>query len=274
MHPDLAARARSAAAEMARSLGLECREVLDLHDSNRLTVRLLPCDLVARIGPLELGGAQAEVDRALRLLEAGAPVGPLDPRIPPQVHVRDGMEITLWTYCPPMPRPELPPAEYAEALLRLHEAMRSAQLEAPPLSDRVDSALALVEDPARTPRLRGPDREFLRATLHDLGASISRRGTPQPLHGEPHPGNLLDTPGGPLFIDLETVVSGPVEFDLAHAPAQVADHCPGVDAALLADCRALSLALATTWRWDRQDTLPDGKRLGVEWLHQLRQGEA
>jgi len=274
VHPDLAARARSAAAEMARSLGLECREVLDLHDSNRLTVRLLPCDLVARIGPLELGGAQAEVDRALRLLEAGAPVGPLDPRIPPQVHVRDGMEITLWTYCPPMPRPDLPPAEYADALLRLHEAMRSAQLEAPPLSDRVDSALALVEDPARTPRLRGPDREFLRATLHDLGASISRRGTPQPLHGEPHPGNLLDTPGGPLFIDLETVVSGPVEFDLAHAPAQVADHCPGVDAALLANCRALSLALATTWRWDRQDTLPDGKRLGVEWLHQLRQGEA
>lgn len=266
MHPHAATRARLTATDLVRSLGLAVDEVVDLHDSNRLTVRLLPCDLVARIGPLELGGSQVEVDRALRLLEAGAPVGPLDPRTSPQVHVRDGFEITLWAYCPPASRPELPPAAYADALVRLHTAMREAQLEAPPLTDRVASALELVEDPERTPRLTDPDRAFLR----ELGEAVCRRGTQQPLHGEPHPGNILDTPGVPLFIDLETCCTGPVEFDLAHAPKQVADHYPGMDTELLEDCRILSRALATTWRWDREDSLPDGRLLGIGWLDQVR----
>lgn len=274
MHPAAATSARLAAVEAARFLGLTVDEVVDLHDSNRLTVRLLPCDLVARIGPLELGGAQAEVDRAQRLLEAGAPVGPLDPRTPPQVHRRDGVEITLWTYCPPAARPEIPPAEFAGALVRLHAAMRTAALEVPSLTTRVGSALGLVEDREATPRLTAPDRAFLRARLIELGEAVGRRGTSQPLHGEPHPGNLLDTPGGPLFIDLETMVRGPVEFDLAHAPARVAAHYPGIDTALLADCRILSLALATTWRWDRDDTLPGGRRLGEKWLEDLRRGAA
>lgn len=270
MHPAAAARACHAATELVRSLGLAVDEVADLHDSNRLTVRLLPCDLVARIGPLELGGSQVEVDRALCLVEAGAPVGPLDPRTPPQVHVGDGVEITLWTYCPPASRPELPPAEYAGALVRLHTAMRRAHLDALPLTGRVGSALELVEDPERTPLLTDPDRAFLRDTLRELGEAVCRRGTQQPLHGEPHPGNVLDTPGGPVFIDLETCCTGPVEFDLAHAPGQVADHYPGVDTKLLEDCRILSRALVTTWRWDREDSLPDGQLLGVGWLDQVR----
>lgn len=270
METAAAARARIAAIDLARSFGLEADEVIDLHDSNRLTVRLLPCDLVARISPLELGGSQIEVDRALRLLAAGAPIGPLDPRTPPQVHVRDGVEITLWSYCPPVGRAEHPPAEYADAIARLHAAMRAADLQVPPLTERVASALALVEDPDRTPRLQDPDRAFLDATLRELDEEISRRGASQPLHGEPHPGNVLDTPGGTLLIDLETCCAGPVEFDLAHAPAQVADHYPGVDPDLLEDCRILSLALATTWRWDREDSLPDGDMLGLGWLDQVR----
>lgn len=270
MHPHVAARARHAAAELVRSLGLEADEIVDLQDSNRLTVRVLPCDLVARIGPAEHAGAQVEVDRALRLAEAGAPVGRLDPRAPPHVQMRDGVEITLWTYCPPAPRPELPPAEYADALVRLHAAMRRAHLDAPPLTDRVGSALELVEDPERTPRLTGQDRAFLRETLLELGEAVCRRGSQQLLHGEPHPGNVLDTPGGPLFIDLETCCTGPVEFDLAHAPGRVSDHYPGVDTELLEDCRILSRALVATWRWDREDSLSDGQLLGVGWLDQVR----
>ncbi|APX33464.1 hypothetical protein BH708_12885 [Brachybacterium sp. P6-10-X1] len=269
MHTAEATRARRAGAELARSLDLPVDDVVDLHDSNRLTVRLLPCDLVARIGRLEQGGAQLEVDRARRLAEVDAPLVPLDPRIPPQVHVRDGFEITLWTYYPTS-RPELPPAAYADALARLHAAMRRADLAAPHVSTRVDQALALVDDAERTPRLTGADRSFLRATLAHLGAEIDRRGPQQLLHGEPHPGNVLDTPEGPLFIDLETCCTGPVEFDLAHAPAAVAAHYPEIDPDLLEDCRILTRALATTWRWDREDTLPDGELLAIGWLQQVR----
>lgn len=270
MHTPAAARARLAATELTRSLGLPVDQVVDLHDSNRLTVRLLPCDLVARIAPADPGGAQLEIDRAARLAAAGAPVGRLDPRLPPEVHRREGFEITLWTHHAPRTDRALPPAEYAAALVHLHTAMRSAVLPVPSFTSRVDAALALLTDPERTPRLTVPDRAFLRGTLLRLGEEVGRSGTQQVLHGEPHPGNLLDTAHGPLFIDLETCCSGPVEFDLAHAPAPVAQHYPGVDPELLQDCRILARALATTWRWDREDSLPDGHLLGIGWLQEVR----
>nr|WP_281065062.1 AAA family ATPase [Brachybacterium sacelli] len=226
--------------------------------------------MVARIGPAAQGGAQAEVERALCLAEVGAPVGALDPRTPPQVQRRDGFEITLWTHHAPDEYRVLPAAEYAAALTQLHAGMRAVDLELPHFTERVASALALLDDPGLTPGLAGPDRTFLRETIADLSAEIAGRGGQQFLHGEPHPGNVLETADGPLFIDLETCCIGPVEFDLAHAPAQVAAHYPAVDAALLEDCRILTRALATTWRWDREDDLPEGKLLGIGWLQQVR----
>ena len=271
MQKSAAARALDAATGLATTLGHAVDEVAVLHDSNRLTVRLLPCDLVARIGPVSLGGAALEADRAGRLAAVGAPIGTLDPRTPSRVHVRDGFEITLWTHHAPRSDRELPPVDYADALARLHMAMREADLDVPPLSERVGSALSLVDDPGRTPRLTGPNRSFLHETLIELGTEIQRRGTHQVLHGEPHPGNVLDTTEGPLFIDLETCCTGPVEFDLAHAPIDVASYYPGLDADLLAACRILSWALATSWRWDREDSLPSGERLGGEWLQHVRE---
>jgi hypothetical protein len=29
--------------------------------------------------------------------------------------------------------------------------------------------------------------------------------------------------------------------------------------------------MITTWRWDRHDEFPDGRRLGVEWLVPIRE---
>jgi hypothetical protein len=90
------------------------------------------------------------------------------------------------------------------------------------------------------------------------------------LHGEPHPGNVLTTKNGLLFMDLETCCRGPVEFDLAHAPKEVSGHYPGANQDLLRDCRILVLAMITTWRGDRGDQLQNGRRLGTEWLGQIR----
>ena len=88
---------------------------------------------------------------------------------------------------------------------------------------------------------------------------VGERGGPeQLLHGEPHPGNLLFTTEGPLFIDFETCCRGPVEFDLAHAPDDVVEHYAGADGELLRACRMLVLAMITTWRWDRDDRSPTG----------------
>jgi thiamine kinase-like enzyme len=153
----------------------------------------------------------------------------------------------------------------------LHAGLRTLDVLTPHFTDRVDEAEQLVADRDQTPELVDSDRELLRETFRSLRRAISERGSAeQLLHGEPHPGNLLTTENGLLFIDLETCCRGPVEFDLAHAPKEVSDHYPGVDQDLLGECRILVLAMITTWRWDRTDQFPDGRRLAADWLGQMR----
>jgi thiamine kinase-like enzyme len=142
---------------------------------------------------------------------------------------------------------------------------------APHFTDRAEQAQHLLASRDRTPALADADRELLGDTLRSLRRVIGERGgAEQLLHGEPHPGNVLTTKNGLLFIDLETCCRGPVEFDLAHAPEEVSEHYPGVSQGLLRECRILVLAMITTWRWDRGDQLPNGRQLGTEWLCQIR----
>jgi len=155
--------------------------------------------------------------------------------------------------------------------MRLHGALRQLDLKAPHFTDRVADAQREIDNPERTPALRGPDRNLLSDMLSTLSSSISRRGADeQLLHGEPHPGNLLSTTRGPLFVDLETCCRGPIEFDLAHAPEDVGEHYPGADHDLIRQCRILAGALFTTWRWRQDDQLPDGHYWRMEGLNQLR----
>lgn len=265
-----AGRAIAAARSVAASLHLAANDVDVLNNSNKLTVRLLPAGLVARIGPAAEQGAAFEFDIAQRLADAGCPVAAPDPRVEPRVHECDGFEITLWTYYPPGTEYDLAPPEYADALERLHAGMRTVDVSSPHVTDRVGSARRLLADRERTPALPDQDRSLLESTLQRLGSDVARRGREQLLHGEPHPGNVLSTSSGPVVIDFETCCRGPVEFDLAHAPGDVARHYPGADLDLVEDCRTLMLAMVTTWRWDRDDQLPGGRRLGHEWFRQLR----
>jgi thiamine kinase-like enzyme len=264
-------RAVAAAMSTASSLDLIVDDAIVLHDSNRLTVRLLPCDVVAQVAPVAHQVAQLEVELAQRLAESGCPLAALEPRVEPRVYERDGFVVTLWTYYEPVTSREVSPADYATALERLHAGMRKIDIPTPHFTDRVDSAQQLVASRDRTPALADADRELLGDTLRSLRRVIGERGGEQLLHGEPHPGNLLTTKNGLLFIDLETCCRGPVEFDLAHAPEEVSEHYPGVNQDLLRDCRILVLAMITTWRWDSGDQLPNGRQLGTEWLSQLRE---
>ena len=106
--------------------------------------------------------------------------------------------------------------------------MRKLEITAPHFTDRVAEAQQLVANSDQTPALSDKDRELLNDTLWSLGRAIGDRGAAeQLLHGEPHPGNVLNTKNGLLFIDLETCCRGPVEFDLAHVPEKVSEHLPG-----------------------------------------------
>jgi aminoglycoside phosphotransferase (APT) family kinase protein len=264
-------RAVAAAMSTASSLDLTVDEAIVLQDSNRLTLRLLPCDVLAQVAPVAHQVARFEIELAGRLAESGSPVAALDPRVRPCVYELAGYAVTLWTYYEPATPREVPPADYADTLKRLHAGMRELDVPTPHFTDRVERAQRLVANRDHTPALADADRELLGDTLRSLRRAVGERGgAEQLLHGEPHPGNLLTTRNGLLFIDFETCCRGPVEFDLAHAPEQVSDHYPDVDQGMLRECRILVLAMITTWRWDRGDQFPHGRQLGTEWLNQIR----
>ena len=261
-----------AALSSASALDLRVDDGVVLQNSNRLAVRLLPCDVLARVAHVaRQAGAEFEVEVARRLAETDSPVAALEPRVEPRVYVRDGFVVTLWTYYEPVSPRDVAPAEYAQALARLHAGMREIDLTAPHFTDRVAEAQWLIGNRAQTPELADAERDLLSNTLRSLRRAIDDRGADeQLLHGEPHPGNLLRTKKGLLFIDLETCCRGPVEFDIAHAPEEVSEHYPDADRDLLGECRVLMLAMIAAWRWDRDDQFPNGRRMGTELLSQVR----
>lgn len=261
-----------AAMSSAAARGLRADDAVVLHDANRLAVRLLPCDTVVRVAHVaHQAGAAFEVEVARRLAETECPVAPLDPRVEPRVSLHGGFVVTFWTYYEPVSPGDAAPAEYAQALARLHAGMREIDLPAPHFTDRVAEAQRLVGNRAHTPDLRDADRKLLSDTLRELRRAIRQRGAAeQLLHGEPHPGNVLRTKYGLLFADLETCCRGPVAFDVAHAPDEVSAHYPDADPGLLRECRVLMLAMVAAWRWDRDDHFPNGRRMGTELLSRLR----
>lgn len=269
MKPSDLHRAVDAARATASGLGLRTDDVVVVHDSDRVALRLLPCEALARVAPARQAADSAfEVEVARLLAAAGAPVGELDPRVEPRVQVRDGFAVSLWTYYEPLGT-EIAPDAYADVLTRHHTALRRIALDVPHVTERVDTALREVTEGC--PELPHAEREFLVGALRGLGASIGAdRSRDQLLHGEPHPGNLLATRRGPLLVDLGTCCRGPVEFDFAHAPEDVDEHCAGADGDLILRCRALNWALFSAWRWRRDDRMPDRERLRVEGLRKVR----
>lgn len=263
-------RAVEAAKAIATGLGLHVNDAAVIHNSDRIAVRLIPCDVLARIAPLERSdGFEFEAEVARQLAGTGSPVGELTPRAAPRVYARDGFALTLWTYYEQAG--PIAPADYADALVRLHAGLRQIALPAPHITERVAAWAAEVDDPAQTPGLPDPDRALLSTTLDRGGDAIAGRNSgDQLLHGEPHPGNLLSTSSGPRFIDLHTCQRGPVEYDLAYVPEEVATHYPGVNHHLVRQYRILMWAGFTTMRWRPGDQLPDRDSWRVEGLTQLR----
>jgi hypothetical protein len=129
-------RAIDAAVSIAVALDLPAEDATVLHNSNKLAVRLTPCDVLARVAHEGQEVAQFEVELAQQLAEVGCPAGTLEPRVEPLVYLDRGFAVTLWTYYEPATA-EVAPADYASALERLHVGMRKLDVSSPSFTDRV-----------------------------------------------------------------------------------------------------------------------------------------
>lgn len=273
VEPIVVDRAITEASFLATDAGLAVDRAVVLQNSNKLALRLLPCDLLARVAILGQEVAELELDVAQRLADRDCPVASPDARMAPRVFERDGFTVTFWTYYEQRPTNAGWPAIYAQALKRLHAGMQGLDVATPHFVQRVAQAEALVGNRLETPALAESDRELLLHSLASARSTIENIGAPeQLLHGEPHRGNVLNTHRGALFIDFETCCRGPIEYDVAHLPQEVSAHYSNVDANLLQECRRLVLAMVAAWRWDARDEFPNGRQAGQDILTLLNEG--
>ncbi len=103
METSEARRGVAAAGSTAAALGLQVDDAVVINNSDRIAVRLMPCDVLARVTPsVHQADARFEMEVARRLAETNGPVAELEPRVDPGVHVRASFAITLWTYYEPV----------------------------------------------------------------------------------------------------------------------------------------------------------------------------
>lgn len=219
----LSQRGLAAAVTVARQQGLTPVRPEVLSVKANLVVRLAPDPVVARVAILA-GATRAdpfcwlarEVAVATYVHGRGGPVVAPTPLADPGPHRCDGLAVSLWTHVQAGPqRPEA--AQAGRALGELHLAAAGFPGELGlqyPVRDQVSECLAILErDQALPARVLATLRHRHAAMLAELDAAGA--GPPIVLHGDAHPGNLLLTGSGWLWLDLEETCRGPRELDLA-----------------------------------------------------------
>jgi hypothetical protein len=171
-----------------------------VRDLTNLLVHLEPAPVVARVQlTLSLRGrawAEEEIRAAQFLAAAGAPVAPPADGVDPGPHEREGLLVTFWRVVDHEPA-RADPKLAGHSLRELHDAFAGYD-GALPTCDRLDEVRRLLENEEL--------REFA-DKLQPLDG--------EPIHGDAHLRNILWTPDGPLWSDLENICRGPREYDLA-----------------------------------------------------------
>ena len=203
-----------AATEVAISHGLIPDRCEILQNGSTLVVRLSET-LVARVvqdldGPRQ--GTEwfaRETAIAMHLTEQGAPVIPLHPGLPSGPHEHLGYTMNFWEFVTATEtRPD--PSEVGRTLHRCHVIMQSFPEPLPELAILTES-LAILNDRDLFPHATSVMlKERLTTSIEVLS-----RFPHQPLHGDAHFGNLMNTTRGLLWTDWEDTFSGPLEWDLA-----------------------------------------------------------
>src|SRR5215472_5776797 len=173
---EFVSRATAATTALAGELHLRVDNAVVIQNSNKLALRLLPCDVFARIALVGQEVAALEVELALRLAGTASPVAALEPRVEPRVYERDGFAVTLWTYYEVVAADLDFKGAYANVLQRLHTGMRSVEIATPHFLNQVAEAERLVTHRDETPALAGADRHLLLSTLQNARERIRSRG--------------------------------------------------------------------------------------------------
>ena len=233
----------SAATETATRHGISPDRCDILQDGSTLVLRLTDT-LVARV-VTDLDGPRQgtewfarEIAVAEYLARHCAPVIPVHPDLPPGPYEHRGYTLNFWQFVTRIDG-DPDPRVIGSTLHQCHDLLRSFDEPLPELAILTET-LALLD--TLEERKLFPE-ETIGLLKERLGSSLEAlRGFPmQPLHGDAHMGNLMNTTLGLLWTDWEDTFSGPVEWDLAsiiwNARILDEDHATA-DAILDAYCEA------------------------------------
>ena len=182
---------------LIRKLGLGEVTPAVLKSAHHTTLLISPRVMVARVQssrPLDAAfrSAVREIAVARHLTKQGAPViAPLEELAGP--YVTASAVVTFWPYVEhERVADEADALLAAETLQAVHQAFYSYDGELPPYTQALDRCWSVLADATASPALSADDRDFLKARYrcvrHDVEAMA---GSPVPLHGDAHLGNLL-----------------------------------------------------------------------------------
>lgn len=268
-----------AAVSAATRLGVACAEPAVLADAANLLVHLRPSPVVAKVAastralrPDSGVWLQRELDLALFLAKAGAPVMAPSPEVPATVHREGGHVMSFWTYLPPSDAG--PPGEdtIGSMLRDLHTALLTYPGRPPVLAPLGDIPAFLARPQTQ---LSAADAALLADTFQRLTGDLAPAGAAgQVLHGDAGALNLMPTGGGWVWHDFEDTCTGPVAWDLAASTASprlagpriLAAYGKPVDAAQLRVCEQLRSLHLTVWYCLYAERLPSCRQRADELL--------
>jgi aminoglycoside phosphotransferase (APT) family kinase protein len=243
----------AAVCSLAARLGLRDAEPIVLKLAKHTTLRL--GQFVARVQSAgDLAAARAmmtrEVAVAQHLARCDAPTVRPAAEVAPGPYEADGSLISLWSFVDHRAAEEADAAAVGAALKRFHATLASYDGALPAYMEAVAECAALAEDAAAMAATAPDDRAFLaRLVRSELEQLPSDPKSWIALHGDAHLGNVMMTPTGAVWADLEAVCRGPLEWDLCNKPAAFLASFEGVDVALLDQLGSLRRACVAVWCW-------------------------
>ena len=282
MTSSVAATAARAAVATAARLGVACAEPVILADGANVIVHLSPTPVVAKVAastPAVRDAAawlQRELDLAMFLTLAGAPVMKPSYEVPATVQRYDGHVMSFWTYLR-LTGTGLPDEATIGSMLRdLHAILRTYPAHLPVLAPLGDIPAFLARPQTL---LTAADVAILSETYVRLTDDLAPAELPgQVLHGDAGAGNLTAAGGQWVWHDFEDTCFGPVAWDLAASTASPRrDRCrilsaygDPVDPEQLRICEQLRRLHLTIWYALYAERLPECRPRAIELLASWR----
>lgn len=213
-----------------------------MQETNNTVLWLRPHAVIAKVGTRSHSTEALTLERAVSaaLAAEGAPIAPPIENIGPVVDEKTTLLVTLWRRLDHDKR-DVSAEDTARVLALLHEHLARYTGAVPHFKEKLDHARRALADDALMAALPADDRSMLRNAFDRYQVDVDAFDYDErTLHGEPHDGNLLATPNGLRWIDLEGVCLGPLEWDLAFLDDDTARFFPHVDHEPLALLRVLT----------------------------------